>query len=756
MGVTLYYLLTGQTPFQASNVVQLLATVLERPAESPAKWRRGLPRELCRIVLRCLEKDPGERFKSYADLRDALQPYSSVAPTPATLGLRFLAGCIDALLLGCVHLGSTLLAVGGVDALVTPDIYQNPKLIFALLRNLVVAALYYGILEGRWGAAPGKAVCRLRVVGSDRNPPGFLRASLRAALFVGVSLLPGAALWSLRLDWTRPGASWIAVAVSLAQPLLMASMFVTSRRKNGFAGWHELATRTRVVLRSVPQARPALAAPESAMPNTEALPRIGPYHVLGPAVEGGDSTVLLGYDARLLRRVWIRTVPPGSPPVAPGLRQLGRPSRIRWLSGRRESTESWDAYEALTGKPLSALSGEKPGWDQARFWLLDLAEELQAAERDGSLPELDLDRVWITSGNSAKLLDFPVHGDASAQRAQEPPITPQSFLCQVAQFTCATGMSTSGDAQAGSVTPPLPLHARDLLDRFTTAPGLADILKGLKAAQHRLATVTRGRRLGLLAACATVPVLGLMLAVFSINQAGRLATAHPDYAALNVCLLHMDKLERHVRSGRAEDAGPRDAFELYIAGRFRPIIANATLWNSLPAVSSIAPSQRRLAEQIIGRRPPPTAEEITAAEMEVTRQLKGTPDEVALKLRPALKPATAGLVAGYLIGVVLVILPCWLSSLCFGGGAIVYLFGLVFLNRDGSRASRGRVLWRNVLAGLPFLLTPLAALLLAKTIGTTAAASVVVTGMVGLALVSALLPERSLQDRLAGTWLVPK
>ena len=52
------------------------------------------------MVLRCLEKQPGERFKSYADLAQALAPYSSTAPTPATLGLRFLAGVVDMTLLG--------------------------------------------------------------------------------------------------------------------------------------------------------------------------------------------------------------------------------------------------------------------------------------------------------------------------------------------------------------------------------------------------------------------------------------------------------------------------------------------------------------------------------------------------------------------------------------------------------------------------------------------------------------------------------
>jgi eukaryotic-like serine/threonine-protein kinase len=755
VGVTLYYLLTGRTPFEAQNVVQLLASVLEGRPPSPAKWRRDIPKELCRTVLRCLEKDPDERFKTYADLRDALYPYASTAPTPATLGLRFLAGCIDSLLLSVPLVASTVLWIGSLDALVTPDIYQNPRLIIVLLKNLALASLYYGLLEGRWGASLGKAVCRLRLVRADRNPPGFLRASLRAALYIGVSLLPGAVLWSLRLDWTRAEVNWIAAPLSLAQPALLALMFLTARRRNGFAGVHDLATGTRVVLRSVPQARPELSAADEALPDTEALPRIGPYHVLGQVVEG-DKGLLLGYDARLLRRVWVRMVPPGTPPVAQSLRQLGRPGRVRWLSGRREPTESWDAYEALTGKPLSALIGEESGWGQARFWLLDLAEELRAAEQDGSLPELDVDRVWITSGNRAKLLDFPVRGNTSAPPVQEPPATPPEFLSQLARSALVDPAARSAATQSGRVTPPLPLHARELVNSFATAPGIVEIVNGLKAVQHRLPAATRARRLGLLAGCAALPVLGMALAVFALHSVGRLAAAHPDYAALNECLLQMNRMERQVQPGRAADASQRDAIEVYIAGRFRRNITNTVVWNSFQAASSIAPAQRQLAEQIIARRPPPTPEEFAAAETVVTGYLKGTPDAVALTSRQAVKPLSVGLLAGYGYGLLLIILPCWLASLLFRGGAMLHLFGLAVAGRDGTRASRGRVLWRNVLAGLPFVLLPVAVLPLGNVLDVTSAGIALAGLVAALALLSALLPQRSLQDRLAGTWLVPK
>ena len=72
VGVTLYYLLTGRTPFEADNLIKLLATVLDQPPPSPAKWRPEISGNLARSVLRCLEKQPSQRYKNYADFCQAV------------------------------------------------------------------------------------------------------------------------------------------------------------------------------------------------------------------------------------------------------------------------------------------------------------------------------------------------------------------------------------------------------------------------------------------------------------------------------------------------------------------------------------------------------------------------------------------------------------------------------------------------------------------------------------------------------------
>jgi len=99
VGITFYYLLTGAVPFDAPNLPQLLASILERKVESPTKRRSAIPEGVSQIVLRCLEKNPDKRFKDYAELRQALLAYSSAALTPGTLGMRLVAYWVDSFLI---------------------------------------------------------------------------------------------------------------------------------------------------------------------------------------------------------------------------------------------------------------------------------------------------------------------------------------------------------------------------------------------------------------------------------------------------------------------------------------------------------------------------------------------------------------------------------------------------------------------------------------------------------------------------------
>jgi eukaryotic-like serine/threonine-protein kinase len=64
LGVTLYELLTGQRPFQASTTFSILNAQLNTVPKPPIELNAGLPAALNEIILTAMQKDPAMRFQS--------------------------------------------------------------------------------------------------------------------------------------------------------------------------------------------------------------------------------------------------------------------------------------------------------------------------------------------------------------------------------------------------------------------------------------------------------------------------------------------------------------------------------------------------------------------------------------------------------------------------------------------------------------------------------------------------------------------
>jgi eukaryotic-like serine/threonine-protein kinase len=68
LGGVAYTLLTGRPPFDGETVAQVLDAQVNDPVLPPSRHRPDIPRDLEEIVLRCLAKDPSDRYQSVEEL----------------------------------------------------------------------------------------------------------------------------------------------------------------------------------------------------------------------------------------------------------------------------------------------------------------------------------------------------------------------------------------------------------------------------------------------------------------------------------------------------------------------------------------------------------------------------------------------------------------------------------------------------------------------------------------------------------------
>src|SRR5947207_1955933 len=72
-GALLYEMVTGRRAFQGDSKLSTLSAILREEPKPASQVVEGLPRELERIIARCLRKSPERRFQAMPDLKVALE-----------------------------------------------------------------------------------------------------------------------------------------------------------------------------------------------------------------------------------------------------------------------------------------------------------------------------------------------------------------------------------------------------------------------------------------------------------------------------------------------------------------------------------------------------------------------------------------------------------------------------------------------------------------------------------------------------------
>jgi serine/threonine-protein kinase len=86
LGCVLFTLLVGHPPFGGEGSGDLIAMHLRELPPVPSSLRPGLPPEVDQLVLRCLAKDPAQRFDDGGALAAAIASVLAASPTSAPLG----------------------------------------------------------------------------------------------------------------------------------------------------------------------------------------------------------------------------------------------------------------------------------------------------------------------------------------------------------------------------------------------------------------------------------------------------------------------------------------------------------------------------------------------------------------------------------------------------------------------------------------------------------------------------------------------
>ncbi|MFP5264042.1 MAG: serine/threonine protein kinase [Blastocatellia bacterium] len=165
LGVLFYEMTTGHLPFDATTLGDFYQKISKANYVQPSVINPDVPREIERIISRCLKKNPADRYQTAGELLQDVNRFISNAQSPVTQVKRPTAA---------PRAPEPVSRIAAVTEVVSRGGRNKPLIVgsAAALALLVIAAGGYFLLGGGTGASPAKANSNSsRQAGPQPAPP---------------------------------------------------------------------------------------------------------------------------------------------------------------------------------------------------------------------------------------------------------------------------------------------------------------------------------------------------------------------------------------------------------------------------------------------------------------------------------------------------------------------------------------------------------------------------------------------------------